>query len=88
MAISVNTINVLNFLKAHTGENLTAQDVADALNIDVKVVNGAFTSGIQKKGYGKRIEAEVELDDGTHRKVKFLTLSPEGIAFDPTVDAE
>jgi len=54
----------------------------------VKVVNGTFTSGIQKKGYGKRIEAEVELDDGTHRKVKFLTLSPEGIAFDPTVDAE
>lgn len=83
MAISTNTINVLNFLKAHNGENLTAQDVADALGIDVKVVNGAFTSGIQKKKYGSRVEAEVELDDGTHKKVKFLTLNADGMSFDP-----
>ena len=92
MAISTNTINVLNFLKAHNGENLTAQDVADALDIDVKVVNGAFTSGIQKKGYGKRIEAEVEYtgEDGNvlHKKVKFLTLTPEGVAFEPEASEE
>lgn len=88
MAISTNTINVLNFLKAHNGENLTAQDVADALGIDVKVVNGAFTSGIQKKEYGSRVEAEVELDDGTHKKVKFLTLNADGMAFDPEASEE
>lgn len=85
MAMSTSTINVLNFLKAHNGENFTAQDVADALDIDVKVVNGAFTSGIQKKGYGKRVEAEVEYtaDDGSvrHKNIKFLTLTPEGMAF-------
>lgn len=85
MAMSTNTINVLNFLKAHNGENFTAQDVADALGIDVKVVNGAFTSGIWKKGYGNRIEAEVEYtgEDGNvlHKTVKFLTLTPEGMAF-------
>ena len=80
MAMSANTLNVIEYLKAHNGENLTAQDVADALDVDVKVVNGAFTSGIQKKGLGQRIEAEIELDDGSHKKVKFLTLSAEGRA--------
>ena len=92
MAMSTNTINVLNFLKAHNGENFTAQDVADALGIDVKVVNGAFTSGIQKKGYGNRVEAEVEYtgEDGNvlHKTVKFLTLTPEGMAFDPEASEE
>ena len=86
MAMSVNTLNVIEYLKAHNGENLTAQDVADALDVDVKVVNGAFTSGIQKKGLGQRIEAEIELDDGSHRKVKFLTLTADGLAF--TAEAE
>lgn len=81
MAMSVNTLNVIEYLKAHNGENLTAQDVADALDVDVKVVNGAFTSGIQKKGLGQRIEAEIELDDGSHKKVKFLTLTADGLAF-------
>ena len=83
MAMSVNTLNVIEYLKAHNGENLTAQDVADALDVDVKVVNGAFTSGIQKKGLGQRIEAEIELDDGSHKKVKFLTLTADGVGFTP-----
>lgn len=86
MAMSVNTLNIIEYLKAHNGENLTAQDVADALDVDVKVVNGAFTSGIQKKGLGQRIEAEIELDDGSHKKVKFLTLTADGLVF--TAEAE
>lgn len=86
MAMSANTLNVIEYLKAHNGENLTAQDVADALNVDVKVVNGAFTSGIQKKGLGQRIEAEIELDDGSHKKVKFLTLTADGLAFTPEAE--
>ena len=86
MAMSANTLNVIEYLKAHNGENLTAQDVAYALDVDVKVVNGAFTSGIQKKGLGQRIEAEIELDDGSHRKVKFLTLTADGLAFTPEAE--
>ena len=50
-------------------------------NYSAQVVNGAFTSGIQKKGLGQRIEAEIELDDGSHKKVKFLTLTADGLAF-------
>lgn len=85
MAMSTNTVNVLNYLKAHNDDMLTATDVAEQLGIDVKVVNGAFTSGIAKKGFGTRVEAEVEYtaEDGStkHKTVKFLKLTDAGMAF-------
>ena len=87
MAMSTNTINVLNYLKAHNTEMLTASDVADALGVDVKVVNCSFTSGIARKQLGARVEAEVEYtaDDGStkHKTMKFLKLTDAGMAFDP-----
>jgi hypothetical protein len=49
-------------------------------------VDGIFTSAIQRKGLGIRTPAEIELEDGTHRSVKFLSLTAAGMAFDP--DAE
>ena len=84
MAMSANTINVLNYLKKTTaaGQDVTATDVAEALGVDVKVVNGAFTSGIQRKELGERIAAEIELDDGTHKAVKLLRLTEKGMAYD------
>ena len=33
-------------------------------------------------------KAEIEKEDGTHAKVKFLSLTPEGMNFDPDADAE
>ena len=33
MAMKENSKNVLNYLKAHNGEDLTAADVADALGL-------------------------------------------------------
>jgi hypothetical protein len=47
-----------------------------------------FTSAIQRKELGERVEAEIELDDGTHKKVKFLHLNDKGYAFDPNATAE
>lgn len=93
MAMSANTINVLNYLKKTTaaGQDVTATDVAEALGVDVKVVNGAFTSGIQRKELGERIAAEIELEDGTHKAVKLLRLTERGMAYtveDDTEDAE
>lgn len=90
MAMSVNTANVLNYLKKTTaaGQDVTATDVAEALGVDVKVVNGAFTSGIQRKGLGVRIPAEVEVEGGLHKAVKLLRLTDEGMAFTPEDEAE
>lgn len=86
MAMKENSKNVLNYLKSVKGENVTAADVAAALGLEKRSVDGIFTSAIQRKGYGVRVEAEVENADGTHSKVKFLTLTDAGMALDP--DAE
>jgi hypothetical protein len=49
----------------------------------VKSVNGIVTSAFQKKGFMTREEAEVELADNTHKKVKFIRLTDAGRDFDP-----
>lgn len=83
-----NSKKVLNYLKSINGADVTAQDVADALDIPKRSVDGIFTSAIQRKGFGVRVPAEIELEDGTHKAVKFLQLTPEGMAFDPDADVE
>ena len=88
MAMKENTKRVFEYLKK-VNDNVTAADVADALGLEKKSVDGIFTSAIQKKGYGVRIPAEVELDDGSHRPVKFLKLTDAGMALDlEQADAE
>ena len=90
MAMSENSRKVFNFLKANQGVDLTAADIAAALGLEVKSVNGIVTSALQRKGLSVRTEAEQEViaEDGTtgHKKVKFISLTAEGMAFDP--DAE
>lgn len=88
--MSENSKIVLAYLKENKGVDLTAADVADATGLTKKQVDGIFTSALQRKGYGVRIPAEIELEDGTHKAVKFLQLTDEGTAFDPDapVDAE
>lgn len=88
MAMSNNSKTVLEYLKAHVGEDMTAADVAVALGLEKRQVDGIFTSALQRKGYGVRVPAEVELEDGTHAKVKFLTLTDSGKALDPDAEAE
>lgn len=89
MAMKENSVKVLNYLKSVNGQNVTSADVAEALGFEKRSVDGIFTSAIQRKGLGIRTPAEVELEDGTHKSVKFLSLTAEGMAFDPTAeDAE
>ena len=81
-AMKETTRKIFEYLKANDGQDLTANDVAEALGVDPKSVNGSFTS-FQKKGLGQRVEAEIELPDKTHKKVKFLRLTDAGRDFDP-----
>ena len=39
-----NSKLVFNFVKQHDGEDFTAQDIADAINLGVRQVNGIITS--------------------------------------------
>lgn len=88
MAMKENSRNVLAFLKQHNGEELTSADVAEALGITKRSVDGSFTA-LQKRGFGVRTPAEVENPDGTHKPIKLLSLTAEGMAFNPDAqDAE
>ena len=88
MAMKENSKKVLNYLKEINGEKVTAADVAEALGMEKRSVDGIFTSAIQRKGLGVRVPAEVEMEDGTHKAVKFLTLTDEGLAFDHDAEVE
>ena len=88
MAMKENSKKVLNYLKEVNGQQVTAADVAEALGLEKRSVDGIFTSAIQRKGLGVRTPAEIELDDGTHKALKFLSLTAEGMNFDPDADAE
>ena len=86
MALKENSRKVLDYVKANDGTNMTAADIAAGTGLEVKQVNGIVTSAFQKKGLMKRTPAEIQLEDGTHKAVKFISLTEEGKNFDP--DAE
>lgn len=85
-AMKENTRKVFEFLKVHNDEDLTAADVAEALDLEKRQVDGIFTSALQRKQLGERIPAEREEQDGSHTKIKLLKLTEAGLAFNP--DAE
>ena len=88
MAMKENSRKVFEYLKENHGAKVTAADVADALGLEKRQVDGSFTSALQRKGLGIRTEAEIELEDGSHSKVKFLSLTAAGLAFDPDAEAD
>ena len=77
MALSENSIKVVNYLKEVHGTNVTSADVADALGLSKSTVNGVFTA-LQKKGYGIRVDATVP---GT-AEISALSVTAEGEACD------
>lgn len=83
-----NSKLVLDYVKANDGKDLTAADIAEGTNLEVRVVNGIVTSAFQKKGLMERIPAEIELEDGTHKAIKLIRLTDAGRAFEDKEDAE
>lgn len=86
MALKPNSKLVYDYVKENDGVNMTAADIAKATGLEVRSVNGIVTSAFQKKGLMERVPAEIELEDGTHKAVKFIKLTDAGKSFDP--DAE
>lgn len=84
-----STKTVFKYLQGLAADvNVTAADVADELGMEKRSVDGIFTSAIQRKNYGVREEAEIELADGTHKKVKFLKLTEAGRALNVDADPD
>ena len=81
-AVSEKSLIVLDYLNGIGDENVTSEDIAKALDMTKKSVDGVVTSGLQKKGLTERIPAEIELEDGSHKTVKFIKLTAAGRAYD------
>jgi len=90
-----NSKIVYDFVKAHDGEDFTAQDIADATGLSVRSVNGIVTSAFQRhKDKDKnevplmvRIPAEIQdPETGLHKAIKFIQLTDAGREFDPNAE--
>ena len=90
MAMSEKTKSVLEYLKGINGENVTSADIAEALGLEKKSVEGVVTSGLQRKGLAERVPAQIEVtqEDGSKKyvDVKFIKLTDAGKAFRPGID--
>ena len=86
-ALTEKSLVVLNYLKENAGENMTAADIAEALGMERKSVDGIVTSGlIRNKNYAERVPAQIEVtDDEGNKKVKdikFIKVTDAGLAYD------
>ena len=85
-AVSEKALTVLNYLKSIGDANVTAADIADALGMEKKSVDGVVTSGLQRKGLSERVPAQIEVTDEEgntkYKDVKFIRLTDAGQAYD------
>lgn len=82
--LSENAKVVMRRLQELEGADVTVHDLSEDIGLPVNSITGIFNSFV-KKGLGERVIAEVELEDGSHKTVKFLKLTDAGLALD--VDA-
>lgn len=75
---SDNAQAVIKFLQANAGSQYTANDLAEALGLTPRQINGTAT-GLQKKGITERVEVE-----GIEKKV--IRLTDAGLTVDPEMD--
>ena len=91
-----NSIKIFNYVKEHESENITAKDIAEALGLDPRSVNGSITAAFQRHREeidGEKVivplmtrvdgEIEIETEDGNvkHQSTKFIQLTEEGRNF-------
>ena len=91
---TINSIQVLNYMKANFGTEMTKQSIAEALGISVPAVTGSVNA-LTKKGYAvvTREETVVDAEATETRKakthvVKYHTLTEAGLAYDPEKEEE
>jgi DNA-binding MarR family transcriptional regulator len=91
---TLNSKMILEYMKQHFGEELSKQQIAEALGLSVPAVTGTMNSLI-KKGYAVTTREEtVEVDHGTEtrkpktRTVKYHTLTEAGLAYDPIAEEQ
>lgn len=90
MALKENSLKVLEYVRAHDGENMTAADIAEGTGLEVRSVNGIVTSAFQKQGLMVRTPAQIEVEDEEgktkYKDVKFISLTEAGKVFDENAE--
>lgn len=91
---TINSLQVLAYMKQHFNEEMTKQSIAEALGISVPAVTGSVNS-LTRKGYAvvTREETVVDAEATETRKakthvVKYHTLTEAGLAYDPEKEEE
>lgn len=72
--------SVLRYLQSNIGADVSAKDIAAAIGIETKSINGVIT-GLQRKGYVLREEVEGFED-------KLVRLTSNGASADPDAEKE
>ena len=86
-AVSEKSLTVLNYLKENSTADLTAADIAEALGMEKKSVDGIVTAGlIRNKNLVERVEAQIETQDDNGntvtKPIKLIKLTDAGLAYD------
>lgn len=85
--MTIGSQKVFHFLKDNHGARLTNKDIAEALSVSSSTVVGSVT-GLCKKGLAVRTEEHLAGADGKDVVVKYISLTDEGMAFDPDATQE
>lgn len=75
--ISDKGVQMLQYLQANDGVDLTAAEIAAEMGIAPIAVNGVV-NGLVKRGLAAREEATALMPDGTEKVVKFIVLTDAG----------
>lgn len=89
--MTVNSRKVFEYLKANHGKLMTAQEIAADLEISISAVTGSVNGLIRATkhpAYAARTEATIDGPDGKKVKVNYISLTDEGLAFDPDAEVE
>lgn len=91
---TINSIQVLNYMKQNYGKELSKQEIAEALGISISAVTGSV-NGLEKKGYCEKVREEVvedahatETRKAKTHVVKYHKLTEAGLAYDPEKEEE
>lgn len=83
MRLKETARRIWDYVVEHEDENITSADIATALDMKRKVVEGTLTRAFQYHDLIERIPAVIYLEDGSAKNIKFIKLTPEGKLFDP-----
>lgn len=78
---------VFSYLRENYGKDITAQEIAKDLGISINAVTGSVNGLCNDKkhpAYAIRKEIQVAGEDGKPSTIKYISLTDEGLAFNPT----